>query len=284
MSSSNPIDPTVPAVVEAATGSQESEHGQLLLDEPAPGVARLTIHNVAKRNALDHAILGQFAALVPDLDARCLIITGEGVMFSSGYDLRGVHAPLVGDEAERLIAHPFHAALQAIEEFPYPTIAVLNGHAIGGGLELAISCDLRIAADTIRLGMPPAKLGLIYSHTGIRKFLEVVGAARTRELFLTGRRIDARKALAWNLVNEVTEPEALAEHALILAREMAANAPLAQAGNKRVINELLQAAGQLDADLEQELIDLRIACFYTDDFAEGVSAFAQRRPANFQGR
>jgi enoyl-CoA hydratase/carnithine racemase len=276
LSSSSPAIPP--------TGPEQTATGQLLLDEPAPGVARLTIHNVARRGALNHAILGQFATIVPELDARCLIITGEGIMFSSGYDLRGVHAPLVGDEAERLIAHPFNAALQAIEQFPYPTIAVLNGHAIGGGLELAISCDLRIAADTIRLGMPPAKLGLIYSHTGIRKFIQVVGAARTRELFLTGRRIDARTAHAWNLVNEVTQPEALVEHALLLAREMAANAPLAQTGNKRVINELLHAAGLLDPDLEQELIELRIACFYTDDFAEGVSAFADRRPANFQGR
>jgi enoyl-CoA hydratase/carnithine racemase len=268
----------------AASGADESAHGQLLLDEPAPGVARLTIHNVARRGALDHAILGAFATIVPQIDARCLIITGEGVMFSSGYDLRGVHSPLVGDDAERLVAHPFHAALQAIEEFPFPTVAVLNGHAIGGGLELAITCDLRIAADTIRVGMPPAKLGLIYSHTGIRKFLDTVGAARTRELFLTGRRFDARTALAWNLVNEVTQPEALVEYALGLAREIAANAPLAQAGNKRIINELLAASAPLDPELEQELIDLRIGCFYTEDFAEGVSAFAERRPARFEGR
>lgn len=267
-----------------SSGPDEAARGRLLLDEPAPGVARLTIHNVAKRGALDHAILGAFATMLPQLEARCVIITGEGPMFSSGYDLRGVNAPLTGDEAERLIAHPFNAALQAIGQYPYPTVAVLNGHAIGGGLELAISCDLRIAADTIRLGMPPAKLGLIYSHTGIRKFIETVGAARTRELFLTGRRIDAGTAHAWNLVNEVTRPEALAEHALGLAREIAANAPLAQAGNKRVINELLHAAGELDHDLEQELIELRIACFFTDDFAEGVSAFAQRRAANFKGR
>jgi enoyl-CoA hydratase/carnithine racemase len=266
------------------SGPGEAAGGRLLLDEPAPGVARLTIHNVAKRGALDHSILGAFATMVPQLEARCVIITGEGPMFSSGYDLRGVNAPLTGDDAERLIAHPFNAALQAIQEYPYPTVAVLNGHAIGGGLELAITCDLRIAADTIRLGMPPAKLGLIYSHTGIRKFLETVGAARTRELFLTGRRIDARTALAWNLVNEVTEPEALAEYALGLAREMATNAPLAQAGNKRVINELLQASAELDQDLERELIELRIACFFTDDFAEGVSAFAQRRDADFKGR
>ncbi len=276
MSSSSP--PTIPG------SPDESAHGQLLLDEPAPGVARLTIHNVSRRGALDHTILGAFATLVPQIDARCLIITGEGIMFSSGYDLRGVGSPPVGDDAERLIAHPFHAALQAIEEFPFPTVAVLNGHAIGGGLELAITCDLRIAADTIRVGMPPAKLGLIYSHTGIRKFLDTVGAPRTRELFLTGRRFDAHTALAWNLVNEVTQPEALADYALGLAREIAANAPLAQAGNKRIINELLAARAPLDPELEQELIDLRIGCFYTEDFAEGVSAFAQRREAHFEGR
>ena len=188
--------------------------GRLLIDEPAPGVTRLTISNPGKRGALDHAILDGFAAALPNLDARCVIITGEQTTFSAGYDIRDLDGPDVfADEAERLVAHPFTAALDAVAAYPYPTLAALNGHAIGGGLERALACDLRIAAGTIALAMPPAKLGLVYSHTGIRKFIETIGAPRTRELFLVGRRIDARTAKDWGLVNAIAEHGRLAHRA-----------------------------------------------------------------------
>ncbi len=211
--------------------SSKPTGGRLLVDEPAPGVARLTISNPGKRGALDHAILGSFAETMPRLDAKCVIVTGEGTMFSAGYDIGDLPDSVFANEAEKLVAHPFAAALDAIEAYPFPTVAALNGHAIGGGLELALSCDLRIAAAAIAIGMPPAKLGLVYSHTGIRKFIDIVGAARTRELFLVGRRIDVRTARAWGLINQVTESERLSEVTVELAREIAANAPLAQRGN-----------------------------------------------------
>ena len=261
-----------------------SSPGRLLVDEPAPGVSRLTISNPGKRGALDHAILDGFAELLPQLDARCVIITGEGTTFSAGYDIGDLPAAVFADEAEKLVAHPFAAALEAIEAFPYPTVAALNGHAIGGGLEIALSCDLRIAVGTIALGMPPAKLGLVYSHTGIRKFIDAIGAPRTRELFLTGRRIDARTARAWGLVNAVAEPDRLAEEALELAVEMAGNAPLAQVGNKRVIRAVLEAQSRIEPELEQELIELRRTCFSSEDFQEGVRAFAEKRPPKWKGR
>jgi enoyl-CoA hydratase/carnithine racemase len=258
--------------------------GRLLLDEPAAGVARLTISNPAKRGALDHAILDAFATTLPLLDARCVIITGEGDTFSAGYDIGDLPDSVFADEAEKLIAHPFAAALDAIEAYPYPTVAALNGHTIGGGLEIALSCDLRIALGTIALGMPPAKLGLVYSHTGIRKFIDAIGAPRTRELFLVGGRIDARTARSWGLVNSLAEPDRLAEEALALATEIAANAPLAQLGNKRVIRAVLDAEAKLDADVEAELIELRRACFSSEDFREGVRAFAEKRPPQWRGR
>jgi enoyl-CoA hydratase/carnithine racemase len=258
--------------------------GQLLVDEPAPGVVRLTISNPGKRGALDHAILDSFATTLPQLEARCLMITGQDTTFSAGYDIGDLREEVFADEAEKLVAHPFAAALDALEAYPYPTLAALNGHAIGGGLELALSCDLRIAAATIALGMPPAKLGLVYSHTGIQKFIDVVGAARTRELFLVGRRIDARTARAWGLVNAVAEQGQLIEEALELATEIASGAPLAQTGNKRVINAVLAARGQLDRDREVELIELRRRCFSSEDFREGVRAFAEKRPPRWQGR
>jgi enoyl-CoA hydratase/carnithine racemase len=272
LSSSSPDEPV------AETG------GRLLVDEPAPGVARLTISNRGKRGALDHAILDGFASTMPELDARCVIITGEDSMFSAGYDIGDLPDSVFADEAERLVAHPFARAIDAIEAYPYATVAALNGHAIGGGLELALSCDLRIAAATIALAMPPAKLGLVYSHTGIRKFIDIVGAARTRELFLVGRRIDARTARSWGLVNEVTENERLSEAALELAQEIAGNAPLAQLGNKRVIAAVLDARAVLDPDVEHELLGLRRACFSSEDFREGVRAFAEKRRPEWRGR
>lgn len=269
---------TDPAVPDAERG------GRLLVDEPAPGVTRLTISNPGKRGALDHAILDAFSSTLPQLDARCVIITGEESTFSAGYDIGDLPDSVFADQAERLVAHPFAAAIDAIEDYRFPTVAALNGHTIGGGLELALSCDLRIAAATIALGMPPAKLGLVYSHTGIRKFIDTVGAPRTRELFLVGRRIDARTARAWGLVNAVAEPDHLADETLELAKEIAANAPLAQLGNKRVIRAVLDAQAALAPNVERELIELRRACFSSDDFREGVQAFAEKRTPEWKGR
>jgi enoyl-CoA hydratase/carnithine racemase len=268
-------------------GSPEGGPGRLILEEPAPGVARLVISNPAKRGALDHTILDAFARTLPQLDARCLIITGEGTTFSSGYDIGALDGPgsrMFADEAEKLVAHPYTAALDAIESYPFPTVAALNGHAIGGGLEIALSCDLRIAAGTIALGMPPARLGLVYSHTGIRKFIDTIGAPRTRELFLTARRIDARTARSWGLINQLSEPGRLADDALKLAVEIAGHAPLAQAGNKRVIGAVLAAQGRIDPAVERELVELRRACFESEDFREAVQAFAQKRPPEWRGR
>lgn len=262
-----------------ASAETTGDSGRLLVDEPAPGVTRLTISNPDKRGALDHAILDAFAAMMPELDARCVLITGEGRMFSAGYDIGDLPDSVFADEAEKLIAHPFTAAIDAIEAYPYPTLAAMNGHAIGGGLELAISCDMRMSASGISLGMPPAKLGLVYSHTGIRKFIDTIGAARTRELFLGGHRIDASTALTWGLVNSVVEPEHIAADAVRWAAEIAGNAPLAQLGNKRVIREVLEAHVELSPEVEAELIELRRACFSSEDFREGVRAFAEKRAA-----
>jgi enoyl-CoA hydratase/carnithine racemase len=264
-------------------GARELAGGRLLLDEPAEHVARLTISNPAKRNALDHEILGAMAQALPGLDARCAIVTGAHGMFSAGYDIGDMPEDTFAEEAEKLVAHPFTEAIEALEAFDYPVIAALSGHAIGGGLEVALSCDLRVAAAGIKVGMPPAKLGLVYSHTGLLKFLDTIGAARTRELFLVGRNIPVERALEWGLVGEVVDAAALQERAVELAAEIAANAPLSLAGNKRVIRELLAARGALAPDVERELIELRRACFTSDDFREGVRAFGEKRPARWTG-
>jgi enoyl-CoA hydratase/carnithine racemase len=244
----------------------------------------VTISNPGRRGALDRAILDGLATTMPRLDARCVILTGEGHAFSAGYDIADLPENVFADEAEKLVAHPFAGAIDAVEAYPFPTIAALNGHAIGGGLELALSCDLRVAAQTITVGMPPAKLGLVYSHTGIRKFIDAVGATRARELFLVGARIDADTAEAWGLVNRVVAENELGVAALDLAREVAANAPLAQQGNKRVIRAVLDGRAALAPAVERELLELRHNCFSSEDFREGVRAFAEKREARWRGR
>ena len=258
--------------------------GKLLLEEPADGVARLVINNPDRRGALDHEILDTLAEQTRELDARCLILAGSGSMFSAGYDLGNLEGQSFEEAAERLVAHPFHAALEALEDFPYPVIGQLNGHAIGGGLELALTCDIRLAARGIKLGMPPAKLGLIYSHTGLRKFIEVCGVANTNELFYVGRNVDADRAERMGLVNGITEPDELEERVLDLATEIAANAPISLAGNKRIVRTLREHPGKLPDDLERELVELRESCFRTEDFREGVRAFGEKRKPVWQNR
>ena len=258
--------------------------GQLHIDRPADAVLRLAISNPAKRNALDHAILDAITTALASPDAAAIVLTGSDGLFSSGYDIGALAGDDFAERAASLVAHPFAAALEALDTCPVPTLAALPGHTIGGGLELALACDLRIAADTIQLGMPPAKLGLVYSHTGMRRFLDAIGAARTRELFLTGRTIDAGTAQRWGLVNDVVATVDLEEAALELAETLAANAPLSQRGNKRVIRELLAAQGELDPDVERELLELRDASLRSDDMREGVRAFAEKRRARWTGR
>jgi enoyl-CoA hydratase/carnithine racemase len=261
--------------------------GQLLVDEPAEGVVRLTISNPSKRNALDHAILDGIAEAVAGADARearCLVLTGAEGMFSSGYDIGDIPDDVFAVEAERLVAHPFAAALDALDATDVPTVAALPGHTIGGGLELALCCDMRVAAEGIKLGMPPAKLGLVYSHTGLRRFVQAIGAPRTRELFLLGRNVDAHVAEAWGLINRVAAADDVQDVALDLARELASNAPLSVRGNKQVLRALLDADVRMDEETERELIALREACFASEDMREGVRSFAEKRPARWQGR
>ncbi|MDQ3935396.1 MAG: enoyl-CoA hydratase/isomerase family protein [Actinomycetota bacterium] len=258
--------------------------GKLVLDEPAPNVARLRISNPQKRGALDHEILDALAETVSGLDARCLIVTGHPPVFSAGYDIGNFDDESFSEQAEALVAHPFTEAIEALEEYRYPVLAAINGHAIGGGLELAVTCDLRIAVRGAKLGMPPAKIGLIYSHTGLRKFVELCGVGNTNELFHVGRNVDVQRAYEMGLVNEVVEPAQLDQRALDVATEIAANAPLSLEGNKRALRALRRAALDLDPELEKELVELRESCFFSEDFREGIRSFAEKRPPRWIGR
>jgi enoyl-CoA hydratase/carnithine racemase len=261
--------------------------GKLLLDTPAEAVARIRIANPERRNALDHEILDALAEALPRLDhgieTRCVLIVGAPPVFSAGYDIASIPRETFARDAEALVAHPFHAAMEAIAQHPWPTLAAINGHCLGGGLELAITCDLRVCAAGAKLGMPPAKLGLVYGHTGLRKFLDTVGLARTKELFLTGRNFEAERAERIGLVHEVLEAEGFDEAAVALAAEIAANAPISMRGNKRAI-EVLKQNPILSEQQEGGLIALRESCFGSEDLREGIEAFAEKRKPRWRGR
>lgn len=266
---------------------QQLAGGKLVLDFPTEAVARIRINNPERRNPLDHEILDTLAETLPRLDneieTRCVLITGESPSFSAGYDIASIPEKTFERDAEALVAHPFHGAMEALTAHPWPTVAAINGHCLGGGLELAIHCDLRVAGTGATFGMTPARLGLIYSHTGLRKFIDVVGVARTKELFLTGRNFTAERAETMGLVHTVVSSERLDEEAVRLATLIAGNAPLAMRGNKRAI-EVLSQNPVLSKKQEQDLIALRESCFASEDLREGIRAFAEKRKPLWKGQ
>jgi enoyl-CoA hydratase/carnithine racemase len=261
--------------------------GKLLLDEPAEAVARLTLNRPDSRNALDHETLKGIAEAMPGLDrgieVRCVILTGAGGIFSAGYDIGGFSEDEFETEAESLVAHPFARGLDAVAAHPWPVVCAINGHALGGALELTLCCDLRICARGAKLGMPPAKLGLIYGHTGLQRFIDAIGVPRTKELFLTGENVTAERAREIGLVNLLADDDALEADAVELAAGIAANAPLSMKGNKHAI-DTLNSYPRLTPEQERELIELRESCFRSEDFREGVAAFAEKRAPRWKGR
>src|SRR3954454_1701571 len=263
----------------------ELASGKVVVDEPADGVARIKISNPAKRGALDHEILDCIAHVVAEQDARCLVITGDGPVFSAGYDIGNfTDESAFSEAAEKLVAHPFTDAIDALAAYRYPVVAAINGHAIGGGLELAVTCDIRIAARGVKMGMPPAKIGLVYGHTGLRRFVEVCGLANTNELFFTGPNVSANRSHHMGLVNQVVEADELDETVLSLATEIAGNSPLSLEGNKRILRTLRRLPGTLPPEVEAELVELRESCFHTEDFREGITAFGEKRKPDWKGR
>lgn len=250
------------------------------------GLARvLVFDNPTKRNALDFQALEELeeacARAVRD-DVRCLVLRGAGdEAFSSGFDIAEMAlTSRRGDRPDEAVER----AADALSALPCPTLAYLNGSAFGGAFELAVTCDLRVARAGVRLAMTPAKLGVVYPEGGLRRFADLVGSARTRELFFTGRVIDAEMALSWGLVNRVA-PAATAEaDALALAAEIAGNAPLAVRGMKRILRLLDGTHERSLSEAERaEIAELRRRAFESADLREGRKAWEEKRAPRFRG-
>ncbi len=244
----------------------------------------LLIHLVheGKANALTEGMLSDLAAALsgpPGRSARAAILTGIGDKhFSSGAEL-GDDPPKEWVERIKRIERGIASVASAITKVRFPVIAAINGDAVGGGLELAMACDWRITREGARFAMPPARLGLVYTAEGLRRFVSEVGLARTREMFLTGRPMDAQTAHQIGLVNHVVPSQDLMAVANRMASAIAANAPLAVEG----MREVLRAISENDPG-DGKAQQFRVKAFGSKDLAEGLSATRERRPPRFIGQ
>ncbi len=248
------------------------------------GVAVVTVNRPDALNAIDleHAGLLRdgLEDLASDDDARVLVLTGAGEKaFVAGADIKYMQALSVL-EARRW-GELGHRCAELLETMPKPTIAAVNGFALGGGCELALACDLRLAATSAKLGQPEINLGIIPGWGGTQRLVRTTTLGFAKELVFTGRLVAAEEALSRGLVNEVCEPSALLPRALELARELAAKSPLALAAAKETTNLALSGDHRDNLRAEAVLFSL---LFSTDDQSEGMAAFVEKRPARFTGR
>lgn len=257
-----------------------------LLIEKRGRICTFIINRPDKMNSLNPEIMFKLGdtlnALKEEDEVRAVIIRGSGDRaFSSGYDIGRIgEGRQQGRGPSR---NPLQYGMDAIVNYPYPVIGMINGYALGAGCHLAATCDLRIAADTASLGMPPAKLGVLYSLEGHHLFVQLIGPANTKELFLTGRRISAQRALEMGLVNQVVPAAELEATVFQLAQEIATEtAPLSVKGSKFIINKL--AAGPLGPEDREEFSRRAAEAYQSEDLKEARAAFAEKRKPRFIGR
>lgn len=252
------------------------EQSYIKVGMPRDGIRLLTINKPQSLNALDSEVLRELGSVVAETAAdesiRVLIITGEGRAFVAGADISEM---VNKDPMQGLAFGKFGAEVfRAIEQLPIPVIAAVNGFALGGGCELAMACDLRIASTKAKFGQPEVGLGIIPGFSGTQRLPRLVGPAKAKELVYTGEVIRADEALRIGLVNKVVEPKALMDEALALAEKIAAQAPVAVQLAKKAIDTGLQADIDTGIAIENDLFAL---CFSTRDQKVRMEAFLNKK-------
>ena len=260
-----------------------------LLVERKSNIVTLTLNRPEKKNSLSPELVNLLRQSLKELSAddtvRALVIRGSGDQaFCAGYDIGALPTRLSEDvQAQLKTLNPVESLFQALINYPYPVIAMINGVALGAGCELAVCCDIRIGSRNARMGMPPAKLGLVYPWQGLKRFIQTVGLGSTREMFFTGRTYHGERLKELGLMDYFVPGEELDAFVYQMAGDIAANAPLALKGTKRVLNLLLHSAALLDAG-RAEAESIAEAAFLSEDLKEGRLAFLEKRKPHFKGR
>ena len=249
-------------------------------------VLHIRFNNPAKHNALSvdmwEAVPPLLARAETDGNVRMVVFSGEGEKaFVSGADISQFEDMRAAKEAVKRYEQMAEAALEGIYEFAKPTVACIRGYCIGGGVNVAISCDIRIASSTSVYAIPASRLGLGYRFSAMRNLTNLIGPGHAKDIFFTGRRLQSDEALRIGLVNRVAEPQALEGLLAEYTAAICSGAPLTIKAGKRIIREVLA----LDADFDQELCrGLILECFESEDYAEGRRAFMEKRKPVFKGR
>ena len=249
-------------------------------------IGRMVFNNPARHNAVSlemwegaETIIDDFAS---DPAIRVIVVSGAGgKAFVSGADISKFESERASEEAVKhynATTDRFHTKLAALTK---PTIAMIRGYCIGGGVSLAVGCDLRVCSDNSRFAIPAARLGLGYGHKGIRKLMDLVGPASAKELFFTAKQFTAQQALMMGLVNQVVAEGELESFVDDYAKAIAENAPLTVTQVKRTVGELLKDPRERDIALTERLV---ADCFASEDYIEGRRAFMEKRKAQFRGR
>jgi enoyl-CoA hydratase/carnithine racemase len=244
-------------------------------------VALLRLNRPEARNALSPEMMEQIAvtleALDPDPDVRCVVIAGSEKVFAAGADIKAM-AERSFAEALRHPAASFWRRLAAIKT---PMVAAVSGYALGGGCELALACDMIVAAESAKFGQPEINLGIIPGGGGTQRLARVLGKQHAMELVLTGRRFGAEEAQAMGLVNEVAADDTWLDEAMALARTVAEQPPIASRLAKQAVLVAEETALSPGIENERRLYELAMA---TEDRIEGMNAFLEKRPPNFEGK
>jgi enoyl-CoA hydratase/carnithine racemase len=249
-------------------------------------VGFLMIDNASRRNALDlamwQAIPGLVAALDAEAGVRVIVLRGaRDLPFAAGADISEFATVRATAQAGRAYERANEAAYEAISRCARPVIAMLRGFCLGGGFGLAVACDVRIAAQGTRFGIPAGRLGVGYPPSAMAAIVAAIGASAAKELIFTARQIDANEALAMGLVSKVLPDGELENETLALAHQIAGNAPLSLTAAKRAIDAASGLPGALHADALGALAD---ACYDSTDYCEGRTAFLEKRKPRFEGR